>query len=64
VSEGRFEIHAIEHVDDAIALLFGMEAGVADGEGGFPEESVNGVVQQRLRAFARHWREQKDEGGA
>ncbi len=64
VSEGRFEIHAIEHVDDAIALLFGMEAGVADGEGGFPEASVNGVVQQRLRAFARHWREQKDEGGA
>lgn len=52
VRDGRFSVYAVEHADQAIELLTGVAAGEADGEGNFPEDSVNGRVQQRLRTLA------------
>ncbi|WJW76634.1 AAA family ATPase [Thiohalobacter sp. IOR34] len=52
VAEGRFAVHAVEHVDQAMQLLTGMAAGEADAEGNFPDDSLNGRVQQRLMSLA------------
>jgi lon-related putative ATP-dependent protease len=53
VTEGQFHIYPICSIDQGIALLTGVEAGERDGEGLFPEKSVNGLVEQRLRSFAQ-----------
>jgi len=54
-------------VDQAVELLTGVPAGVADGDGKFPEGSLNQRVAQRLdqllelrRKFAR--RGKQDQG--
>ncbi|MEQ1440354.1 ATP-binding protein [Fontimonas sp. SYSU GA230001] len=50
--DGRFRVWAVDRIDTAMQLLTGVEAGVADADGGFPPDSVNGRVQQRLREWA------------
>ncbi len=45
---GHFHIHAIDTVDQAIALLTGLPAGEADAQGTYPEGSLNGKVAARL----------------
>ncbi len=52
VAAGRFHVHSVEHVDDALALLTGQAAGARNGTGNFPEGSVNARVEARLVAFA------------
>ncbi len=52
-AEGRFQIHAIENVDDAIALLTGKPAGERDATGKFPDGSVNALVETRMASFLR-----------
>ena len=49
---GRFHIHAIETVDEAVELLTGQPAGKAGPDGGFPEGSINHRVALRLQDFA------------
>ena len=49
---GRFQIYPVRHVDEAIELLTGMQAGVLDAAGGFPSDSINGRVAARLRSLA------------
>jgi predicted ATP-dependent protease len=45
---GQFHVYAVEHVDEALSLLTGLEAGEADADGRYPPDSVNGRVQQRV----------------
>jgi lon-related putative ATP-dependent protease len=53
VAAGRFHVHAIEHADQAMELLTGQPAGVADAQGlFFPAGTVNGALQQRLRELS------------
>jgi lon-related putative ATP-dependent protease len=51
VREGRFTIHAVDTVDEVMALLSGLPAGEADAAGHFPPESVNGRIQAGLAQF-------------
>ncbi|MBY0577524.1 MAG: AAA family ATPase [Burkholderiales bacterium] len=48
---GKFSIYAVEHFDQAIAILTGVDAGEPDEQGGFPESSINGRVLSRLSEF-------------
>ncbi len=48
VTAGRFHIHAVEDVDQAIELLTGVVAGRPDEEGVVPQGSVNDLVALRL----------------
>ncbi len=50
--EGRFHIHAIEDVDQAIELLTGMPAGKPAADGSYPDGSINARVARRLADFA------------
>jgi lon-related putative ATP-dependent protease len=52
VRDGRFAVHAVRTVDEAVALLTGVEAGERGADGRFGAETVNGRVEARLRAFA------------
>ncbi|PMR67260.1 Lon protease family protein, partial [Halomonas heilongjiangensis] len=53
MAAGRFRVYAIHHVDEALALLTGLELGEADEHGAFPEASLNGRVQARLASFRK-----------
>ena len=46
--EGLFHIYPVATVDEGIELLTGMAAGAPDGDGQYPEDTVNGRVQRRL----------------
>ena len=52
VAGGRFQVHAIDDVDDAIELLTGHPAGARDDAGHFPDGSVNARIEARLVSFA------------
>lgn len=49
---GSFAIRAIDHVDQAMALLTGRAAGERGADGRFPADSVNRLVEDRLIALA------------
>ena len=55
VEAGQFAIYPISHIDEGIELLTGVTAGVADELGIYPEGTINRLVQDRLREFARRW---------
>ncbi len=48
---GQFNIYAVTTADDALELLTGMNAGVADDQGEYPPESFNGKVEAQLLQF-------------
>jgi predicted ATP-dependent protease len=50
---GKFAVYPIETIDQGIALLTGRPAGERDSEGHFPADTINGLVEDRLRSFAR-----------
>lgn len=53
VRAGRFAVHAVRTVDEAIALLTGMAAGSADTTGAYPADTINGRVAHRLHALSQ-----------
>jgi predicted ATP-dependent protease len=57
IAAGQFHLYAVEAVDQAIEILTGMAAGEPDAQGEYPPDTVNGRVQERLRAFAELRRE-------
>jgi len=42
----------VSTIDEGIALLAGIEAGVRQPDGAYSEGSVNRMVEDKLRAFA------------
>jgi len=68
---GRFRIYPVTTVDEAVALLTGVEAGVRDAAGRYPPDTVNARVEQRLldlaekrRVFGdRHKQVHAEQGG-
>lgn len=53
VAAGKFQVHAVETVDEAIEILTGKPAGAADESGAYPAGSVNHAVLARLEEFFR-----------
>ncbi|MFB6232091.1 MAG: Lon protease family protein [Salinibacter sp.] len=47
-----FHVYPVETIDQGIELLTGMEAGTRDEQGAFPDDTINGRVEARLREFA------------
>jgi len=53
VAEGQFHIFAIETIDEGMEILTGMESGVRNADGHYPEGTLNALVEQRLREMAQ-----------
>lgn len=52
VAAGQFQIHAVDHVDQAISHLTGLAAGTRSANGEFEAGSINGNIEVRLLDFA------------
>lgn len=52
IADKQFSIYLVSNVDEALSLLTGMDAGVRDQEGAYPEESINGLIEATLLRFA------------
>jgi predicted ATP-dependent protease len=53
VSQGLFNIYAVDHVSVGIELLSGMPAGVADDSGEYPHSTILGRAQRTLQSYRR-----------
>jgi len=53
VSAGEFHIYPVEHVDEGIEILTGVEAGIPDKEGHYPQGTINAKVKSRLEKMAK-----------
>lgn len=51
VKENKFHVYAVSTIDEGIEVLTGVTAGKRDGEGQYPEGTVNHAVQKKLRQF-------------
>jgi predicted ATP-dependent protease len=60
---GRFRIYAVTHVEQAAALLTGLDAGKPDANGQWPAQSLNGRVQARLAQLSRLRQAYSNRGG-
>ena len=61
VRAGGFSVYPVSHINEAIELMTGMEAGEPDGDGLFPEGSFNRRVADRLAQFAESGKKHDDE---
>jgi predicted ATP-dependent protease len=57
VEQGNFHIYAVEHVNEGIELLTGVEAGEKQEDGTFPEGTVNRAVKDKLAELAEKARQ-------
>jgi predicted ATP-dependent protease len=57
VRAGQFQVHAIETVDEGLALLSGRESGARGADGAFPQGSVNAMVERALAEGAARLKE-------
>ena len=51
VRAGKFHIYAVSTIDEGIEVLTGVAAGTRNGDGSYPEGSVNDQVQKKLQFF-------------
>ena len=51
LENGTFHLWSVSHVDEAIELMTGIPAGERGVEGAYPEESINGRVENALKQF-------------
>ncbi len=63
IRDGQFHIWPVKTIDEGIEILTGVRAGERLPEGGFPENTVNALVDKRLRELAEKLAEfgKKDE---
>jgi len=52
-AEGKFRIHAVATVEQAIELLTGIAAGEPDDDGVVPEGSINYLVATRMMEMSQ-----------
>jgi len=58
---GKFNIYAIDNIEDGIETLTGMPAGQLQPDGNYPEGTFNFLVAKRLRELSEALKEKKEE---
>ena len=51
VEEGKFHLYKVSTVEEGIEILTGVPAGNPDEEGNYPEGTVFGEVQKKLKEY-------------
>ena len=62
VKEGKFHVYPVRTIDEGIEILTGVEAGVADAKGVYPEGTVHGLVDRELLRLAKGLKAFADAG--
>jgi lon-related putative ATP-dependent protease len=57
VRSGKFHIWAVSDIDGGIEVLTGMAAGERQADGTYPKDTVNYLVNERLKSLAKGLRE-------
>ncbi|HOJ31562.1 MAG TPA: ATP-dependent protease, partial [bacterium] len=57
IRHGRFHVWAVKDVDEGIEILTGIPAGKPDGNGKYPEGTVNAAVAKKLMELAKKSKE-------
>ncbi|MEO0225918.1 MAG: Lon protease family protein, partial [candidate division WOR-3 bacterium] len=55
VRQGKFHIYPVKTIDEGIEILTGMKAGKRLKNGQFEKDSINYLVDKRLRELAENW---------
>jgi lon-related putative ATP-dependent protease len=63
VGEGKFHIHAVEHVEEGIEILMGIPAGEPGPDGRYPEKTLNRLVEDRLTELREAVKKEEEEKG-
>jgi hypothetical protein len=61
VKQKKFHIYRVYTVEEGIEILTGVSAGKPDKNGIYPEGTVYGAVQQKLREYIRRSKKLKKE---
>ncbi len=51
VKEGKFHIYAVKTIDEGMEILTGKKAGIANKNGVYPADSINGIISTRLKEY-------------
>jgi len=52
VKEGKFHIYSVDNIKEGIEILTGIKAGEKGPDGKYPENTIYGMVDKRLRFMA------------
>jgi predicted ATP-dependent protease len=63
VEAGKFNIYAIDNIEDGIEPLTGMPAGELQPDGAYPEGTLNFLVAKKLDEFSKALNDKKEENG-
>ena len=61
VAQGQFRLYAIKTIDEGIEILTGVKAGERGDGGAYPEDTINGLVDKRLKELAKGFRDFAEE---
>lgn len=61
VKKRKFHVYQVATIEEGIEILTGIPAGKADKDGNFPEGTVYGAVQQKLKQYFKRSLELKKE---
>jgi predicted ATP-dependent protease len=61
VKKRQFHVYQVATVEEGIAILTGIPAGIADDDGNFPRGTVYAAVQQKLKHYFKRSLELKEE---
>lgn len=61
IRKGVFHIWAVKNVDEGIEILTGIPAGKQNEDGTYPEGTVNHIVSEKLKEFAKKAKEIEKE---
>ncbi len=64
VENGDFHVYAVNTVKEGIEILTGVPAGERDEDGDFPEDTVFGMVDDRMREMGKVLKEYGQAGGS
>lgn len=56
IQAGQFHLWSVSSIDQGIEILTGVPAGTPDGDGSYPEGSVNFLVNERLKSMVESMR--------
>jgi ATP-dependent Lon protease len=61
VKQGKFHIYAVKTISQGIELLTNIKAGEKDVKGAYPKDSINYLVDRRLKELVKIWKDFRTE---